>query len=181
MGVVSFVSVYAVTEASDLTVKETFYAALDSVVNCCPRRGTLLVLRDFNALTGTDGYGYEKHGCPHGSGTRNQNSTKFLDFVRCCGLRVAVSWFQCQKPHHETLCSIAGGVANEIDHVVIYCHWRLLQNCRIHSSARFLNTDHRLVVATPRTLPSKPKLNVLYQIQENVTIQVEAGHWQAQG
>ena len=44
MGVVSRVSVYALTEASDLTVKDAFYATLESVVDQCPRRDTLLVL-----------------------------------------------------------------------------------------------------------------------------------------
>ena len=37
LGVVSLVSVYAPTEASDLTVKDTFYATLESVVDQCPR------------------------------------------------------------------------------------------------------------------------------------------------
>ena len=54
LGVVSLVSVYALIEASDLTVKDAFYATLESVVDQCPRRDTLLVLWDFNASTGTD-------------------------------------------------------------------------------------------------------------------------------
>jgi len=54
LGVMSLVSVYALTEASDLTVKDAFHAALESVVDQCPRRDTLLVLGDFNASTGTD-------------------------------------------------------------------------------------------------------------------------------
>ena len=36
MCVISLVSIYALTEASDLTVKEAFYAALESVVDKCP-------------------------------------------------------------------------------------------------------------------------------------------------
>ena len=36
LGVVSLVSVYAPTEASDLTVKDTLYAALESAVDWCP-------------------------------------------------------------------------------------------------------------------------------------------------
>ena len=36
-GVISLVSVYAPTEVSDLTVKEAIYAALESVVDRCPR------------------------------------------------------------------------------------------------------------------------------------------------
>ena len=37
LGVVSLVSVYALNEASDLTVKDAFYGALESVVDQCPR------------------------------------------------------------------------------------------------------------------------------------------------
>ena len=37
LGVISLVSVYALTEASDLTVKDAFYAMLDCVVDQCPR------------------------------------------------------------------------------------------------------------------------------------------------
>ena len=58
LGVISLVSVYAPTEASDLIVKDAFYATLESVVDQCPRRDTLPVLGDFNALTGTDRDGY---------------------------------------------------------------------------------------------------------------------------
>ena len=86
LGDISLVSVYALTEASDLTVKDAFYAMLESVVDQCPRRDTLLILGDCNALTGTDRDGYETCVGPHGSGTVNKNSTKFLDFARSHGL-----------------------------------------------------------------------------------------------
>ena len=59
LGVISLVSVYAPTEASDLTVKDAFSATLESVVDQCPRQDTLLVLGDLNASTGTDRDGYE--------------------------------------------------------------------------------------------------------------------------
>ena len=122
---------------------------------------------DFNASTGTDRDGYETHVGPHGSGTVNQNSTKFLDFARSHGLRVADSWFQRPQPHHWTWYPNAGGVAKEIDHVFVDGHWRKTQNCRIYRWAQFLNIDHRLVVATPklqlksrRMAPSQPRLDV---------------------
>ena len=57
LGVVSLVSEYSPTEASDFTVKDAINAMLESVVDQCPRRDTLLVLGDFNASTGTDRYG----------------------------------------------------------------------------------------------------------------------------
>ena len=100
LGVISLVSVYAPT---DLTMNDTFYATLESVVDQCPRQDTLLVLGEFNASTGTDRDGYETCVCPHGSGTVNQNSTKFHDFARSHGLWMAGSWFQCPQPHCLTL------------------------------------------------------------------------------
>ena len=91
LGVVSLVSAYALTEVSDLTMKEALDATLESVVDQCLRQDTLLVLRDFSALTGTDRDRYETCVSPHGSGTVNQNSTKFLYFARSHGLWVAGS------------------------------------------------------------------------------------------
>ena len=72
-------------------VKDEFSAMLESVVGQRPGRDTLLVLGDFNASTGTDRDSDEKCVGPHGSGTVNQNRTKFLDFARSHGLRVAGS------------------------------------------------------------------------------------------
>ena len=58
-------------------------------------------------------------------------------------------------------------MTKEIDHVLVYCCWRMIQKCRVHRSAQFLNTDHRLVVATlklhlksRRMVPSQPRLEV---------------------
>ena len=44
--------------------------------------------------------------------------------------------------------SNAGGVAKEIDHILVSTRWRILQNCRVFRSAEFFATDHRLVVAS---------------------------------
>ena len=138
-----------------------------SLVGQCPRRDTLIVLGNFNASTGTDRDGCETCVGPHGSGTVNQKSTKFLDFARSHGLRVAGSWFQCPQAHCWTCYSNAGGVAKEIDHVLVDSRWRMMQNCRVYRSAQFLKTDHRLVVATlklhlksRRMLPSQSRLDV---------------------
>ena len=162
-----FWSVYAPTEASDRTMKDAFYDTLKSVVDQCLRQDTLLVSGDFNASTGTDRDGYETYVGPHGSGTVNQNSTKFHDFARSHGLRVACSWFQCPQGHRWTWFSNASGVAKEIDHVLVDGCSRMIQNCRVYWSAQFLNTDHRLVVATlklqlksGRMIPSQTWLNV---------------------
>ena len=100
LGVVSLVSAYGLTEASDLTVKDAFYATLESVVDQCSRRDTLLVLGDFNASTGTDRDGCETCVGPHGSETVNHNSTKFLDFARSHGQG---GWFMVSVPTGSSL------------------------------------------------------------------------------
>ena len=40
LGVISLVSVYTLTEVSDLTMKDAFYATLESVVHQCPSGDT---------------------------------------------------------------------------------------------------------------------------------------------
>jgi len=83
------------------------------------------------------------------------------------GLRVAGSWFQRPQAHRWTWHYNAGGVAKEIDHVLIDGRWRMIQNCRVHWTAEFLNTDHWLVAVTlklhlkfRRMVPSQPRLEV---------------------
>ena len=148
LGFMSLIAVYAPTEMSEFEEKEMFYAKLDSVVDQCPSRDTLVVLGDFNAVTGTERAGYELCVGPHGSGTRNANSSLLLDFAKSRRLRIGGSWYQRREPRRWTWYSNAGGVAKEIDHILVSTRWRILQNCRVYRSAEFFATDHRLVVAT---------------------------------
>ena len=111
--------------------------------------------------------GYETCVGPYGSGTVNQISTNFIDFARSHGLRVAGSWFLRPLAHRWTWYSNAGGVAKEIDYVLVDGHWRMIQNCRVYRSAQFLNIEHRLFVGTlkwnlksGRMVPSQPRLDV---------------------
>ena len=76
-------------------------------------------------------------------------------------------WFQHPQAHRWTWYSNAGGAAKEIDHVLVDGRWRIIQKCWVYRSAQFLNTDHRLVVATlklhlksSRMVPSHPRLDV---------------------
>ena len=69
--------------------------------------------------------------------------------------------------HRWTWYFNAGGVAKEIDHVLVDGRWRMIQNCMVYRSAQFPNPDHRLVVATlklqlksRRMVPSQPRLDV---------------------
>ncbi|KAG2466212.1 SIA8E sialyltransferase, partial [Polypterus senegalus] len=105
---------------------------------------------DFNAANGTDRAGYEDCLGPHESGDSGESGPMFLDFVKGHGLQIAGSWFQHPEPHCWTWYPNTGGVAKEINYILVGRRWRLLQNCRVYRSAQFVNSDHRLVVATLR-------------------------------
>ena len=110
LGFMSVVAVYAPTEMCKTEEKEVFYAKLGSVLDLCPRRATLIVLGDSNAVPGTERTGYEICVGPHGSRPKNDNSFFLLNFPRSKRLRIMVSWYQRPALHRWTLYSNAGGV-----------------------------------------------------------------------
>ena len=145
LGSMFVVAIYSPTEVCKTEEKEMFYAKLDSVLDQCPRSDALIVVGDFNAVTGTERAGYEI--CV-GFGTRNDNSSFLLNFARSRRLRVAGSWYQRPALHRWTWYSNAGGVAKEIDHILVSTRWRIPQNCRVFRSAELFATDQRLAVAS---------------------------------
>ena len=95
--------------------------------------------------------------------------------------------------HRWTWYSNAGGVAKETDHVLVDGRWKMIQNSRVNRSAQFLNTDHRLVVATlklqlksRRMVPAQPRLGdpeELWSAFKTTVLDVAGGclgtHWRA--
>ena len=60
----------------------------------------------------------------------------------------------------------------------------MIQNCRVYRSAEFLNTDHRLVVATlklqlksGRMVPSQPRLDAGKLNDERAAEEFEQAEW----
>ena len=76
--------------------------------------------------------------CHHVTGTGNDKSSFLLNLGRSRRLRIAGSLHRCN----------AGGVAKEIDHILVRTYWRILQNCRVFQSVKFFVIDHRLIVGT---------------------------------
>ena len=69
-----------------------------------------------------------------------------------------------------------------LDHVLVDGRWRMIQNSRVYRSAQFINTDHRLVVATlklqlksRRMVPPQPRLDVGKFKDERVAEEFETG------
>ena len=98
-GVMSLVAVYNPTKVCGADEKEMLYAKLDSVLDQCPRRDTLIVLGDLNAVTNTERAGHELCVSPLGSGTRNTNSSLLLNFVEFRRLKIPSSWYQRPELH----------------------------------------------------------------------------------
>ena len=113
----------------------------------CWARDGIIVLGNFNAVTGTEMAGYEICVGPYGSSTRNYNSSFLLNIAKYRRLRIVDSWYQRPGLHHRTWCSNAKGMVKEIDFVLV-SSWRILQNHRVIWSPEFFANDHRLVVAT---------------------------------
>ena len=59
LGFMSVVAVYVPTKVCETGEKEMFYAKLDSVLDQCPRCDALVVLGNFNAITGNERARYE--------------------------------------------------------------------------------------------------------------------------
>ena len=78
---------YAPTEMCE--TEEMFYAKLDSVLKQCPCRDLFIVFGNFNIITDTERAGYEQCVGPHGSGTRNNNSSFLLKLARNRRLKIA--------------------------------------------------------------------------------------------
>ena len=104
------------------------YAKLVSVLDQSPHHEALIVLGDFDAVTGTERAGYELCVGPHGSCIRNDNGSFLLNLARSRRLRIADSWYQRSALHCWIRYKDAGGIAKEIDHILVHTHWRILQN-----------------------------------------------------
>ena len=81
---------------------------------------------------------------PHGSGTRNDNSSFLLNHTRSRKLKISGSWYQRLVLHHWTWYSNAGGIAKDIDHILVNYCGRIIQNFRVFQNAEFFVTDWRL-------------------------------------
>ena len=127
----SLVAVYGPTEVWGGNEKEMFYDKLDSFLDQCPP-------------TGIERAGYELCVGLQVSGTRNTNNS-LLNFAKSRRLRIAGSWYQRPELHRGTWYSNAGGIAEEIDRILVRTRWRIFQNCRVFRSAEFFATDHRLL------------------------------------
>ena len=185
----SVVAVYAPTEVCETEEKEMFYAKLDSVLDQCSHRDALIVLGDLNAVTGTERAGCEICVCPHGSGSRNDNSSFLLSngcetWTLNTGLKRLIDAFGTR-----CLCRIMGyrwydivsnqRLFNETDSRPITSIVRQRQLRQYAHVARYPEADHACRVVSVRDNPTwrRPR----GRPQNSWLRQVDASCWESLG
>ena len=146
-GHLSIVVAYAPTEGSSTEDKDNFYDQLYSIFCNIPPHDQLVLIGDFNAVTGTSRIGFETVIGNFGSGIPNDNTHRLLPFCATYGLSILGSWFQRRNIHRFTWISNDGHTTKEIDHIITRDR-KLFTSCRAYRGAECsANTDHHLVIA----------------------------------
>ncbi|XP_038120408.1 uncharacterized protein LOC119770128 [Culex quinquefasciatus] len=115
----TFVQVYAPTDAADLQEKEEFYSQLSGVVNEIPKGDIRIYAGDFNAKIGSDNTDLERIMGPHGLGEMSENGELFTEFCGNQDMVIGGSLFPHRSVHKVTRVSRDGRTENQIDHICI--------------------------------------------------------------
>ena len=94
--------------------KDAFYNNLPSVTESISAHDNLLLLGNFNTMTGPRLAGYEDTVGPFGAGTPNNNTSRPLSFCCSHGLVVPGSWFRHLVVHRWTSASNDGRTKKEM-------------------------------------------------------------------
>ena len=133
---------------------------LASITESVPVHDDILLLGDFNAVTGPRSAGYEDVVGSFGTGTPNNNTSRLLSFCSSHGLVVPGSWFRRRDVHRWTWASNDRRTKKEIDHIITK-DIRNIKSYRVFCGAEApANTDHYLTVAKFAIQPQfKRRLN----------------------
>jgi len=146
------VVVYSPTEDSSASSKDKFYTTIESLITSRPPHDQLVVLGDFNVVTGTNRAGFECVVGNFGSRRPNDNSLRMLTMCSAAKLTIVGSWFQRRDIHRHTWLSNHGYTMKELDHILTNDS-SLFKSCRVFRSAESpANSDHHLVISTMRHL-----------------------------
>ena len=117
-GHLSVVVAYAPTEQATDVDKNQFYDQLNTTIRSVHRHDELVLLGDFNAVTGESQAGLENVIGNFGSGITNDNSFRLLTFCAMHNLNILGSWFQRKCIRCFTWKSHDLHTLKEIDHII---------------------------------------------------------------
>lgn len=141
LGFTSLIAVHTPTETCELRVTGCPIPSLTAFDQCLSR-----IIHCFRLL---QCYCW-RAGCelpigPHDSDTRNRNSWLLINFAKFRHVKIECYWFQRCERHYWNSCCNAVSVPKGINHIFVNNCWRVLQNCRVYSSAGFFVTDCKVV------------------------------------
>jgi len=129
------VVVYSPTEDSSASSKDKFYTTVESLITSRPLHDHLVVLGDFNAVTGTNrAAGFECIVGNFGCGRPNDNSLRMLTMCSAAKLTIVGSWFQRRDIHRHSWLSSHGYTMKELDHTLTNDS-SLFKSCRVFRGA----------------------------------------------
>lgn len=170
---VTIVQVYAPTEDSDETNKDTFYDQLQDAFNELPSYDIKLLMGDFNAVLDENRQGLEQVVGPFGSARKtSDNGERLLLFCAVNSMSVGNTFFKHKAIHKATWQSPDKYTRNEIDYICISQRWRSsIRDVRVCRGAD-VGSDHHLLRAImqirlkKRTQQERPKPYAVEKLRE---------------
>ena len=149
------VSAYAPTEDKREETKESFYQALQKLLDTFPKRDRVMIAGDFNAqLGGQDRSSWDGALGSFCLGRKiTDNGTKLLSFCSANQLVVRNTFFQQKDIHLATWVGPSGVLANQIDHIIVRrFDAKFVNNCKVLRGTS-LDSDHHLLRAECKLPP----------------------------
>ncbi|KAL1397256.1 hypothetical protein pipiens_002548 [Culex pipiens pipiens] len=166
----TFVQVYAPTDAADLQEKEGFYSQLSGTVDKIPKGDIRIFAGDFNAKIGSDNTDLERIMGRHGLGEMSENGELFTEFCGNYDMVIGGSLFPHRSVHKVTWVSRDGRTENQIDHICVSHKWRRsLLDVRNMRSADIASDHHLLVgeirLRVARVVRQEEKVGCRFNVQ----------------
>jgi exonuclease III len=76
---ITIIQFYAPTEATEIEIKQSFYAQLQEVYHKTKKKDIAIVFRDLNVEVGNDNLGFEEVLGKHEHGRMNENGELFIE------------------------------------------------------------------------------------------------------
>ncbi|KAK2704214.1 hypothetical protein QYM36_017512 [Artemia franciscana] len=126
---------------------EQFYFQLQSVTDQTPKKDMLIVMGDFNTITGNDPIDPRDVMGPHGHGRLNGRGERLISFCRENDLYITNNAFKHRHRRKVTWRSHDGVTENMIDHVLISKRWKSSIMDTVSLPGKDFDSDHSLLMS----------------------------------
>lgn len=136
-------SVYAPQVGRPQEEKEAFWGRLDDEAGKVASESIVVVGGDLNGHVGRRREGFEEVMGMHGSGERNNEGEKILEFCQSRGMKVTSTYFR--KDREKKITYKSGGAETQIDYILLKWNEEMkVKDCKVIPGEACL-TQHRLL------------------------------------